>query len=1199
MTAERHDVAAPSGTPRRARPAAAVHGGEGGSALVIALIMIAVVAVVLLALLSYTGTSIRASASVRASRQTMYAADGAVEAAIQHVRNNPEIGYSVDENGDPVPSCDFDLPAQGAQPAVHVECEGQTASMRLGEGSVAADQPLYSILTLGRRANQQPNLNDESYFWSPNSWFDFGGKGEVGLYYNPALGLFGFGGSPAATAYLKGGVFSNSTIVASKGSLKIADEPDGSPGGSFKVRQSCGIPDGGQIIVEPSGTNPNCQVIGYPASGGGYGTDGQGVDPNYPSRIDLQGLPPLRSVPVCDPAKELVKFEPGWYNDAKALSELMRDCDGIDHDGDGKDDGADFWFRPGLYYFDFRNTTGDAPCTDNPRPHQWCIGQGESNPHIVGGTPLANDGGEWVENPGIVTETRDITFGTATSSQAVAGTDDFVNKDNGRSIDNALTQASFGAGSKTLKPAGSNDAPGAVNWGYGPWQWDSNRSAAELIDGSSAYVNLRCSFGTCSQAVIRLNDYPDIPAGATPTGATLRIRHREWSDHGYTLRRVTVQDGAGASLCTWDVPQAGSDTTHTWTLPPDCLDTAAKVNGVRVRYDVRPRAGGFWDGYLGNSGWYLDGIELDVTYTDNGVRTLTLSGPSPTFDNPNVVTVGSATATVSHAEPPGSNPQLVVTAPGSPGCTLNLPVRGANTADSLSIMSCLGSNQAAALNGVKIAYRAGGGGGSTTLSVDGIKVTADVVIAQEPERFRFPQGCDPEKPGVQFVFGGDSGIRVMDGTMNLCAGPPPGSPGQAGFTRQRIAYYGIKPLPPLQASAVAAGGGGISNLQNALVLQENPTNQYANFAYGSGGECAFATCSSSPITLSFPGLAAAGYPALPPQTKVAKVEIRAQYDTAGAFTAPLFRIRRNVPGVGMQSCGDDTRMPTTLFGSGWDVGRWGEANQNFLEVTNCFRTDPANPASPVDVERLKNFEVDWVARGYGCWWLGGCNNDRLDGIELYVTLEATSPTAQTWLPASGCIVGLPNYVGGGGAYRESCPLLKWNSGGPSFDPDDPSAMVSMEGTFYAPGGVLDLAEYGPYCTNDPEEFEFLLFWHITVCVDDDGNPTYNAWDGLYYPVIDRGVIARHLVIRGLKVEPGYDEPVIGCGPGVCGGLIPNPKLVKFEAEISGDKRLTSWVCYGPVLAAPSDPSDVEILSTGKYCSGDGTGPPKIVRWTVS
>jgi len=1042
MTAERHDVAAPSGTPRRARPAAAVH-GEGGSALVIALIMIAVVAVVLLALLSYTGTSIRASASVRASRQTMYAADGAVEAAIQHVRNNPEIGYSVDENGDPVPSCDFDLPAQGAQPAVHVECEGQTASMRLGEGSVAADQPLYSILTLGRRANQQPNLNDESYFWSPNSWFDFGGKGEVGLYYNPALGLFGFGGSPAATAYLKGGVFSNSTIVASKGSLKIADEPDGSPGGSFKVRQSCGIPDGGQIIVEPSGTNPNCQVIGYPASGGGYGTDGQGVDPNYPSRIDLQGLPPLRSVPVCDPAKELVKFEPGWYNDAKALSELMRDCDGIDHDGDGKDDGADFWFRPGLYYFDFRNTNS-VSCTDGARPHQWCIGRGKANPRVVGGTPVALDGGTWDPDPDIRTATVDL---TPASSQSNTG---WANGDNAKAID------------------GSEASATQTCWQF-LWWW--------ICDGS---------------ANITTSGYPQIPSTAYDISVTLRVNHHESSANG--TRSVTIYPGGGGS-CSFTPPYRASATTDSFTVPASCLGTATKINGMKIRYDANRNN---QNGTAYTS--YLDGFEVEVTYTN-----------------------------------------------------------------------------------------------------------------AEPDRFRFPQGCDDTEPGVQFVFGGDSGVRIEDGTLNLCAGPPAGQAGQAGFTRQRIAVYGIRPLPALKASSVSANGSpNLTDVDNAKVLFENPTNQRASLSYSGTcilfGPCPSPTVQSDPLTLTFPGLATqgqpGGYPAFPASTRVKKVELRANYSTVDNWTdlfgdpSPLFRVKTPEPGGGMRNCGDNTSLPPTF--NLFDPNTWGGYTQAFADVTNCFRTNPADVNSPVDPDRLKNFTVDWVARDE-CTIFACSYTDELDGIELYITLEPTSSGANTWLPGSGCIVGLPNYSGGGGSARyagdvtpTNCAVMKWNSGGPNFASDDASVMTSIIGTFYAPGGVLDMAEYGPWCTQTRKRW--ILFWQVTTC----GDGWINGWDGLSYPVVDRGIIVRHLTIRGLKLKPGYNDPIIGCGPGTCGGTLRSPRLVQLQADVAGKNRVDAWVCYGPVESTgPPAPDRLAIGTTGKYCTGDGTGPPEIVRWNAT
>jgi len=830
MTVRRGDAGAPGrSAPGGAAPGApcAGHdhhqghhhdlGGESGAALVIALTMIAVVAVVLLALLSYTGTSLRAAGAVRTDRRTVYAADGAVEAAIQHVRNNPDLGYNVDEKGDPLPSCDFTMPASGDRPAVDVECTGQTASKRIGEGSVDSDQPLYSILTLGRRANQQPNLNDESSFWSTDSWFDFGGKGEVGLYYNPSLGIFGVGETPSDTAYLKGSVFSNSTIVASKGKLKIAQEPDGSPGGSFKVRQTCGVPDGGQILVEPSGVTPNCgPPIGYPAAGGGYGNDGQGVDPDYPSRIDMQGVPPLRSVPACDASEDIVKFEPGWYNDAVALTALTTNCRG----SDGK--GADFWFRPGLYYFDFRNPTNvNAPCSDNPRPHQWCIGEGKSNPRVLGGSPLASDGGEWVENPGIVNETRTIGFGTATTSKT-AGVDDFANPANGRVIDNALSQATFGDRSDVLFRATGNGG-----------NWDSNRDRAYAINGgtadgsNSAYsYNNGCTFGICGEGnnELWLNAYssnPPFPPGGHVTNVTYRVRHREGGNLGRIQHlRMTLYDNNTAK-CTVNLAKGTGtgEQTGDWT---GCFTDSMLANGTaRVLYEAK--AGGCmgtcnWIGSGGGVDYWVDGVDLTVNLEDRGVRTLTLSSPSPTFPNPAIVTVGTATATVSHSEPVGSNPQLVVTAPSSPGCVINLPVRAANTGDTRSIMSCLGSDQAAALNGITIAYRAGGAASSTTLSLDGIRVVAETVTATQPERFRFPLGCDPEGPGVQFVFGGDSGIRVMDGTMNLCAGQPPGSPGQAGFTRQQIAYYGLEPLPALQASSVVAGGGGIYDVQNALVL---------------------------------------------------------------------------------------------------------------------------------------------------------------------------------------------------------------------------------------------------------------------------------------------------------------------------------------------------------------------------------------------
>jgi len=255
------------------------------------------------------------------------------------------------------------------------------------------------------------------------------------------------------------------------------------------------------------------------------------------------------------------------------------------------------------------------------------------------------------------------------------------------------------------------------------------------------------------------------------------------------------------------------------------------------------------------------------------------------------------------------------------------------------------------------------------------------------------------------------------------------------------------------------------------------------------------------------------------------VELRANYSTVDNWTdwfgdpSPLFRVKTPEPGGGMRNCGDNTTLRPTF--ALFDPNTWGGYSQDFADVTNCFRTNPADPASAVDVSRLKNFQVDWVARD-DCGLFACSYTDQLDGIELYVTLEPTSTSAQTWLPGSDCIVGLPNYAGGGGD-RPNCPVMKWNSGGPSFSPDDPSVMTSIIGTFYAPGDVLDFGEYGPYCTQTRKRW--ILFWRVNTC---DG--WVNDWDGLSYTWSDRGIIASLLTFRGMKVDPETHDPIFGCGP---------------------------------------------------------------------
>ena len=74
---------------RRIRHGAA---DERGSALLIALVMIFVVSLVATAVLSYTGTSLTATKSVADDRKSLYAADGAIDTAIQQLADDQQRG---------------------------------------------------------------------------------------------------------------------------------------------------------------------------------------------------------------------------------------------------------------------------------------------------------------------------------------------------------------------------------------------------------------------------------------------------------------------------------------------------------------------------------------------------------------------------------------------------------------------------------------------------------------------------------------------------------------------------------------------------------------------------------------------------------------------------------------------------------------------------------------------------------------------------------------------------------------------------------------------------------------------------------------------------------------------------------------------------------------------------------------------------
>ena len=103
------------------------------------------------------------------------------------------------------------------------------------------------------------------------------------------------------------------------------------------------------------------------------------VTPTEYAPASIAGLT-VQTVPSdagCRAANRLVTFSPGIYTDAAAMNSLFADPDC---------ENATFWFQPGTYYFDFRNTaTAAYPCGGDINAswigtltqdvtHQWCIG---------------------------------------------------------------------------------------------------------------------------------------------------------------------------------------------------------------------------------------------------------------------------------------------------------------------------------------------------------------------------------------------------------------------------------------------------------------------------------------------------------------------------------------------------------------------------------------------------------------------------------------------------------------------------------------------------------------------------------------------------------------------------------------------------------------------------------------------------------
>lgn len=411
------------------------------------------------------------------------------------------------------------------------------------------------------------------------------------------------------------------------------------------------------------------------------------------------------------------------------------------------------------------------------------------------------------------------------------------------------------------------------------------------------------------------------------------------------------------------------------------------------------------------------------------------------------------------------------------------------------------------------------------LALDGIKVELSTPTGSwfGPNISGEATYCDDEKPGVQFIFGGDSTVHVGSSALQLCAGPPPegvdssqqiavwGMPQNyeatdSGSARPNIARVGKSGSSSLLPSSAThqwqcdSSGiftwtgetGSAANLTRALRSGEVYTDPGAGgsamIASINPGNCqtvvvpqtttstvdlsgfgdlkSYATCDNA-VDICFNSAT----------QDLSKVELKITYSTnCGTFlgwsTADLFGCPSGAGGVeykvmsssGTEWCSGGLPKNITLS---WYA----------IDVTACL-----NSVARINDARVQvKFKCNWCIGGAG-------PRKELDGAEIVVTTKPKGVNAVT--PATGCRTSLAGYgsgfgdnTGASGWYLDSvrggdCALI---SGG----------RVNIQGTIYAPSDALEV--------NDAD---------------------------VVHPFATRGLIARHLRVRQYQPRSGFNANAV-------------------------------------------------------------------------
>jgi hypothetical protein len=527
---------------------------DGGAALILALVIVTVIAISLGALLSLTDTNIRTTVALRGQASTAYEADGAMQAAINNIRNS-----TVPANGQ---SCfggsnTLTLTGFGPDPA-SVACTPDPASVQVQCTSLTqCNRPGSAILTLGRISGE-----DGINIQQPNSGSAFN---------------------------VHGVVFSNSNINVVKGSLTTNT--------AVYARGAC------------TGT-----VQSTPAAACNYGTGANALGNDAGDTPAAATVPVHQPLPSCTSPNSVVTFQPGYYDDAAGLSQMMAGNSSCKH--------STWWFKPGNYYFDFHND-GSNPLLSNSGD-VWTVDDG----YLVAGTPVDSTG-KVVSTPSVPASIPGACDNPINDAKAVGvqfifgGDSQFAVKSGKVEIcgtysastppvalygltTGSATTTSLTGPTNTLKPTAVTSTGSFTN---------ATVATVATVDGQYATMN---NSGNGNQAgTVTAGGYAPpaaIPAGSILTSAQLRVVHGNNAGSSQDSRSVQFTP-TGGTTTTLTPPADIGTTVYTDTF--DLTNALAQAvyngtfTGAQAVYSVSVKHKGVEQ---------LDAIQLDLTYVAPAFR---------------------------------------------------------------------------------------------------------------------------------------------------------------------------------------------------------------------------------------------------------------------------------------------------------------------------------------------------------------------------------------------------------------------------------------------------------------------------------------------------------------------------------------------------------------------------------------------------